>query len=198
MSFAHQLATLGFCLFCLTLSACIISSGSRDNLDAGSQDDADADAMTSCGLGASICSDLEYCDYEPSAICGADDQTGTCKARPTACDGTLEPVCGCDGRNYTNACSAHAAGTAVASAGVCDGSSMQCGGPYDIFCESDQYCAYGEFSPCGLEGAFGSCIQRPIECLDRGEPVCGCNAVSYDSACEAHADGVSVIALGPC
>jgi hypothetical protein len=53
-------------------------------------------------------------------MCGATvDEAGTCVAKPDACDQNYDPVCGCDGQTHGNACMAHLAGTAVASAGAC-------------------------------------------------------------------------------
>jgi hypothetical protein len=44
---------------------------------------------------------------------------GGCRRRERSCGGELEPVCGCDGTSYANACWASAAGTRVAHAGEC-------------------------------------------------------------------------------
>lgn len=46
---------------------------------------------------------------------------GVCVISPprSDCDGTLEPVCGCDGRTYSNRCWAAAGGARVASPGAC-------------------------------------------------------------------------------
>jgi len=72
-----------------------------------------------CGGVAGIsCGDGLYCRYD-GGHCGATDQSGTCRVRPTAATLDLRPVCGCDGRTYPNASSAAVAGVSVASNGGC-------------------------------------------------------------------------------
>jgi hypothetical protein len=65
------------------------------------------------------CEPTEFCDYDPAAMCGATDATGICAPRPMGCPDLFDPVCGCDGRDYSNSCDANAAGTDVAYAGMC-------------------------------------------------------------------------------
>lgn len=73
-----------------------------------------------CGtIAGLVCNREEYCDYDPS--CTIPDAAGTCMRRPEVCSGLYDPVCGCDGRTYGNACNAASAGMDVASMGECGG-----------------------------------------------------------------------------
>lgn len=77
-----------------------------------------------CGTrGGLDCLPSELCDYTDGAFCGGDDSGGTCVARPTECaEPGGVPVCGCDRRDYFDACSAQVAGVDVMHLGPCDGS----------------------------------------------------------------------------
>lgn len=60
---------------------------------------------------------------EPTRLCAGDGCAGPglCSNRgsSSSCGGEVQSVCGCDGVTYINACWARAAGTRVASNGVC-------------------------------------------------------------------------------
>jgi hypothetical protein len=66
------------------------------------------------------CPGGEYCDYAKAGDCGFADGTGVCAEIPLGCTDQWEPVCGCDGETYGNACDAAAAGVTVASQGECE------------------------------------------------------------------------------
>ena len=69
--------------------------------------------------------------------------SGRCTPIPEACSTELEPVCGCDGVTYGNACRAHQSGQSVAGEGFCApaGKGEDCGtGLLEPHCESGLYC----------------------------------------------------------
>lgn len=89
---------------------------------------ADASAMSTGGVatgevcggiaGIQCSTETDYC-ASPVGQCGTADVAGVCTARPEFCTEQYDPVCGCDGETYGNACQAATAGVNVQSAGEC-------------------------------------------------------------------------------
>jgi hypothetical protein len=59
------------------------------------------------------CTESEYCVGDTC------DGLGTCEERPSMCPLIFDPVCGCDGAEYGNACSAASSGVRVEFDGPC-------------------------------------------------------------------------------
>ena len=73
-----------------------------------------------------------------------------------------------------------------------------CGGLQGLACPDGQFCAYAPADICGAADAMGTCAPRPEVCTAQYAPVCGCDDRTYGNACEAAANGVSVISEGEC
>ena len=61
----------------------------------------------------------EYCHREIRDMCGAADAPGICRERPEMCTMDYTPVCGCDGKTYSNECVANSKGVNAMSKGEC-------------------------------------------------------------------------------
>lgn len=153
------------------------------------------------GLAGLTCADDEFCDYETDAFCGAADQMGVCKPRPTSCAvGCPAPEyqpCGCDGQSYCSECDANKNGVDVSGqSGTCGGEPKSCGGFAGFTCADDEYCDYEPSQMCGAGDQMGKCLPRPTSCplgcpAPQYQP-CGCDGQSYCSECDAQKAGVDV------
>lgn len=95
-------------------------AGTADHTGPGFSANASTPGATCGGVAGMRCAEGLTCFFEDE-VCGATlDSTGTCQAPPTMCTEQYMPVCGCDGKIYSNRCKAHAAGTSVSPSWVCE------------------------------------------------------------------------------
>jgi hypothetical protein len=81
---------------------------------------ASANAAPRCGgPGHARCDPGFFCQ-KGVGVCERPDARGVCVRKPRFCDFLEDPVCGCDGRTYTNACTASENGVNIARRGACD------------------------------------------------------------------------------
>jgi hypothetical protein len=131
--------------------------------DAQTPPEDDAGTAVVCGTrGAAACDDGEFCNFEPDSDCGDTDRGGRCQARPDTCTFEFNPVCGCDLRSYSNACAAHAVGSSVKHAGMCDSQECAAAGGRPVFSDgaSTPACEAGE-----LQWDIGGVDEPAICCL---------------------------------
>ena len=78
-----------------------------------------ADGAMCGGYPGIQCEAGSYCAIEKGQCKTIADVSGVCRKKPDVCTQQYQPVCGCNGKTYSNSCMAAAAGVSVAGDGEC-------------------------------------------------------------------------------
>ncbi len=147
--------------------------------------------IKSCGGGDfGECDATEYCAFS-DGVCGTQDPIGECHPRPTNCDASYQPVCGCDDQVHGNPCDAMMNGWDLSALGSCaiPAGTFPCGAHFcsiatEVCHESDE----GD-SPQPTPNLY-RCDPLPAAC--DGKPSCdeGCaQAVCFAAFCNLTVEG---------
>jgi hypothetical protein len=146
--------------------------------------------------GPAACTGGKDCTGGLVCVVSACGQPGKCQPAPVPCASEPAWECGCDGKDYQNACERIAQGIGLFSTGKCKPAGQPCDAKVQGSCAAGQYCVLKE--GCDAK-ALGACAAIPAQCT--GNPdgkVCACDGQEFASACEAAQAGVNVAHAGSC
>ena len=136
-------------------------------------EDCEEDTGKTCKPGGSPCPTGQYCMFAPGK-CLTAGQYGKCTEIPGECPDTDEPVCGCDGSTYLNACEMQMSEVTKA---------------YDGDCVEDCYGDGEKFMDFETEGLCCPGLVAVPDCMISGDGDCSCpKCPCY--VCTACGDGV--------
>lgn len=122
--------------------------------------------------------------YTPG-VCYSDCIEPTQMFSNATCPTMYDPVCGCNGITYINDCFAESAGVKVWTVGKCPTPDQSCYDPQNV--------VNGGYTD--VDPDTGIITQN---CPDNATPVCGCDGITYSSACLAEASGITFYTAGDC
>ena len=140
-----------------------------------------------------VCPKSMHCETH-AGTCTDPSAYGVCRPFPTTCPRLFKPVCGCDGKTYSNDCLRQKAGMNKAHDGKCE---PKCGGFLGVPCPKGQFCMFPP-GTCSWADMQGTCVTPPQACPDVWDPVCGCDGKTYGNECEMKAAGASMSHEGAC
>ena len=115
------------------------------------------------------CPTGQYCKSAVAGQCPGKRTYGVCAGRPQVCTTMYDPVCGCNGKTYGNACQAAAASTSIKHDGACP-TDDPCS---SVTCPPQNRCLVQEGKPV--------CTPLPGESC--GQVVCPAGEVCCNSSC---------------
>ena len=138
--------------------------------------------LPALGLIALLAYGCATCKTDAGCPVGSLCEQGRCQQ--AVCPEIFQPVCGVDGKTYSNRCQAKAAHVEVAKDGECGGTTGEvCGGIRGLRCPEEQICDLPA-GTCRSADLQGVCLPRPGACPRIFKPVCGCDGQTYSNDCE--------------
>jgi len=156
-----------------------------------------------CSLNSNTCTKGLFCRVGNYACDQEYNPKGRCAPQPEQCTYEIHEVCGCDGRTYSNPCSAYAAGVNIAKNEACHAKSNlgeECSFNNPGFCGVNNFCKIQDYYCKYEHNPSGVCRKEPkaTACPYNNEPVCGCDCQTYANKCTAHAAGMNIYANSKC